>query len=490
MIEIIKTEEHKTLGLDDYAADVKFISAVSDLRNEAMLAKPKLDGRTIWMVNSTAQGGGVAEMLPRLCSLMNELQISVKWAVLKTDNQDFFHLTKRIHNLIHGDGRGGLEFSSPDQQLYEAVSRENFDSFKPLLGPRDIVIIHDPQPLPMGKMIHDELGLKTIWRCHIGLDDRTEVTKSAWRFLKPHLGEYDHTIFSVPEYIPGFLTGRSTIIYPALDPLSHKNRDLLVDKMMGILCNSGLQKTHEPVPTPDFEHQVQRISPSGDNICPGEMGLLFRPVILQISRWDRLKGWLPLMEGFVRLKQNHRKHHDLIKEPRNRQRIELARLVLAGPDPSSIADDPEGLEVIRQIVDRYQELTPELQKDIAIVMLPMQSRKHNALIVNALQRCASIIVQNSLQEGFGLTVTEAMWKGMSVLGSTACGIRQQIRDGVDGVLTQDPTDPDEIAARLKELLVSPIDRYLMGRSAQRRSNDEFLVFRQISRYLQLLTRVV
>jgi trehalose synthase len=490
MIKLVETKEHKALSLADYAADAKFVNAVAELRAEALTIKPKLEGRTLWMVNSTAQGGGVAEMLPRMISLMRDLGFSVRWAVITSDEAAFFQLTKRIHNLIHGDASGGLTVDAGDAALYETVNRSNAESFKSHLGRDDVVVIHDPQPLPMGQMLAREAGIKAIWRCHIGLDEQTDATRAAWRFLRPYLEDYCHAAFSVSEYIPSYLAQKTSIIPPALDPLSHKNRDLLVDKMMGILCNSGLQEEHEPVPTPDFEHQVRRVTPTGETAEPGEMGLLFRPVILQVSRWDRLKGWLPLMEAFERMKRNHQATRASDLQPRNRRRIELSRLVLAGPEPAAVADDPEALEVLDQITDRFKGMDPRLQQDVAILLLPMHSRKQNALIVNALQRCASIVVQNSIQEGFGLTVTEAMWKNMAVLGTHACGIRQQIRDGIDGHLIRDPEDPDEIAQHLRDMLVNPIERYLMGRSAQRRVHDEFLVFRQISRYFQLLRTVL
>jgi trehalose synthase len=491
MIQIVEPAERQDQQtLEDYAADTKFAAVVSNLQAEAQHLRPRLEGRTIWMVNSTAQGGGVAEMLPRMLALINELGVDARWAVITTERQPFFQLTKRLHNLIHGDARAGIDFTADDRQLYEAVNEDNFASFKEHLGPDDLVVIHDPQPLPLGKMIADRLGLTVLWRCHIGLDARTEATRAAWRFLRPQLDSYRHAIFSVPEYIPSFLAGRASIIYPAIDPLSQKNRDLPMHKVVGIFCNSGLQVPYEPVVPADYEQKVQQVTPGGTTRVPGELGLLFRPYLLQVSRWDRLKGWTPLLEGFTRLKQElHTPRSDAL-QGWPRRRIELVRLVLAGPDPDSIADDPEGLGVLEEIRRRYLQLRPELQRDVALLLLPMKSLRENALIVNALQRCATVIAQNSLQEGFGLTATEGMWKHVPILGSYACGIRQQVRDGIDGLLSQSAEDPDEIAMHMRTLLVDPALRQLMGRSAQRRVYDEFLVFRQISRYLQLLSQMV
>ncbi len=485
MIEIIDLQEHKALALADYAADAKFVSAVSDFQSAARRIKPKLDNRTIWMVNSTAQGGGVSEMLPRMISLMRDMGISINWAVINTKEKKFFALTKTIHNALHDNGTG-ISFSADDARLYEAVNRENADSFIPHLKPNDIVIVHDPQPLPLGQMISQALPLTTIWRCHIGLDRVTPTTHAAWGFLQPYFSDFERTVFSLPEYIPSFLAGTASIIPPAIDPLSHKNRELSINKMIGVLCNSGLQKAHEPVATPPFDHQVMRVGPTGEPEHPGELGLLFRPVICQISRWDRLKGWLPLIEGFIRMKENFLNGSADDLDERNKQRVALSRLVLAGPDPSSISDDPEGLEVIEEITSYYKALPEKQQEDVVILMLPMASRKENALVVNALQQCATIVVQNSIQEGFGLTVTEAMWKRKAVLGTSACGIRLQIRDGVDGALVADARDGGEIARALHDMLTDPHGRYLMGRSAQRRVYDEFLVFRQLTRYFELL----
>jgi len=486
-VHVIEQTEYRRLSLRDYVTDARYVSLVSALEQEASYLRPLLEGRTLWMVNSTAAGGGVAEMLPRLCGLLRELGVAVEWAVIRSDRPEFFRVTKRVHNLIHDDTRSGVQLGAAEAAVLEAVNRENAASLKPRLRPQDILIVHDPQPLPLGQLLRDAVGVRTIWQCHIGLDQRTEATGAAWRFLRPYLEAYDYTIFSVPEYIPSFLAGRAAIIPPALDPLSHKNRDLLVHKLVGILCASGLQTPHEPVPAEPFATPALRVLPDGAR-PPGEVGLLFRPIVMQVSRWDRLKGWAPLLDGFLRLKQSLVRRAGL--EARRRRRVELARLVLAGADPTRVADDPEGVEVFRELVARIERVEPRLREDIVLLQLPMASRKENALIVNALQRCASVLVQNSLREGFGLTVTEGMWKGLAVLGSSACGIRHQIRHGVDGLITRDPEDPDEIAEHLLELLGDDALRFSLGKHAQLRVFDELLVFRQISRYLQLVASLL
>lgn len=487
MLQIIEPAPGALPSLTTYAHEARFASLVGELRAEAELALPEVRG-TVWMVNSTATGGGVAEMLPGLITLMRELGFRMKWAVIGADAPEFFDLTKRVHNLLHAEGDPTRPLGPEQARLLEHVGRVNAAALVPHLGPDDVVVVHDPQPVALGSILHRERGIRTIWRCHIGVDERTPATRAAWNFLRPFLADYGEAVFSATEYIPSFLGGRASIIYPGLDPLTHKNRDLSVSKLMGVLVNAGLQTAHEPVPTPDFEHQVKRLQPDGSLAVPGEIGLLFRPIVLQVSRWDRLKGWRPLLEGFLRMKARLREGRVGDMPPGNRRRLELARLVLAGPDPSGVADDPEGQAVFEELRSLYRGLSPADQADVALLVLPMQSRKNNGLIVNALQRCATVIVQNSLREGFGLTVTEAMWKRQAVLGTHAVGIRTQLRHGIDGLLSRDANDAEEIGTHLHDLLVHPSERYRMGSHAQRRVHDHFLVFSQLSRYIGLLAR--
>jgi len=202
-----------------------------------------------------------------------------------------------------------------------------------------------------------------------------------------------------------------------------------------------------------------------------------------VSRWDRLKGFAELLAGFRALKRRLR---TVTGPERQRKRLEIVRLIFAGPDPGTVEDDPEAQETLAQICADYRALSPEEQDDVAVFTLPLESVKRNALMVNALQRCSTIVAQMSLQEGFGLTATEAMWKGVPVLGTNAWGLRQQIRDGLDGRLVADPRDPEQIAAALEEMLADPARRLAMGQSGQRRVHDEFLVFGQVRSWLRVL----
>lgn len=486
MIDLVHVEPGP--GLDHYASYAHLSAAVQDLRSEAATLAEALTGRTVWMVNSTSKGGGVAEMLPRVVSMLRELGVSVEWVTIAPHDEAFFPLTKKIHNLIHG--AGVPEIGAVERALYDEVSRRLADGMAPRLGDEDIVVVHDPQPAGMGAILEERMPhLVTIWRCHIGLDDVTPQTQAAWEFLEPYVTTYDHAVFSAPEYIPPFLAGKSTLIAPAIDPLSEKNRPITAHQLAGILCNAGLMHEHAPVLRPPFEQQAQRLRPDGTfgpAIGADEIGMLFRPTVTQVSRWDRLKGWKPLLDGFALLKRHREEARGL--DALQRRRLDLVRLILAGPDPASVQDDPEGKVVLEELTAAYVNLEPEIQADVAILSLPMGSLRENALMVNALQSCSSIVVQNSLREGFGLTATEAMWKRAAMLGSNACGLRQQIRDRLDGRLNPAPEDPLAIAELLIEMLGDHRGRELWGRSAQRHVHDEFLVFAQLRKWLRLLAR--
>lgn len=476
----------KHLPLDDYASYVFLAPAVEALREAARPAARALAGRTVWMVNSTAQGGGVAEMLPRLVTLLNELGVDTRWVVIHPEEPRFFEITKRLHNLLHGVGDPHL--ARDDRALYARTSDALAEAFAPRLRPDDLLVVHDPQPAGMGARLRRRTGARTVWRCHIGLDTPNARTRAAWDFLREDLTPYDRTVFTLPEYVPDFLRDGAEIIHPAIDPLSHKNRPLRPHKLMGVLANAGLALAAHPVLTPPFPTPAHRLQPDG-SFAPAaladDLGLLYRPVVTQVSRWDRLKGWAPLLEAFAALKRNRDAYSQGHPE-RHRRRLDLVRLVLAGPEPDSVHDDPEGLEVFHEICGLWHALPPEIQRDVAVLSLPMASRKTNALMVNALQRCSSVVVQNSLQEGFGLTATEAMWKEVPVLASRAAGLRAQVVPNETGCLVHDPADPGEVAARLNEMLALDGQREQWGRNAQRRVTERFLVFTQARRWLEVL----
>jgi trehalose synthase len=441
------------------------------------------------MLNSTSTGGGVAEMLPAHIALLCDLGLDVRWAVMRTEVSEFFTLTKRLHNLIHGER--AAHPGQADRTIYDAVTQQNADQLAQHIKADDILVVHDPQPLGVGALLINRLGLRAIWRCHIGLDESSEHARAAWDFLAPYTEPYQHVVFSAADYVPGFLRERASVVHPTIDPLGHKNRVLSLHKLVGILCDAALAVSHWPLLDPPFPSVARRLQDDGsfhDATLPDDIGLLARPIITQVSRWDRLKGFAPLLAGFERLKQNHAGRP--IRDDRHRRRLGIVRLVLAGPDPEGVTDDPEGLSVMNELREQYLRLAPDIRKDVALVTLPMQSVKQNALMVNALQRSSDIVVQNSLREGFGLTVSEAMWKRIPVLASArACGIRLQVRDGVEGRLAPDPEDPESLAALMHDMLSDPGRLEHWGRNAQRRVHNEFLIFSELRRWLQLFAQV-
>ncbi|HUP64182.1 MAG TPA: glycosyltransferase [Thermoanaerobaculia bacterium] len=481
----VEVSNHTSLA--EYSDRFHLEGHVRTLEEEAKQLLPSLSGRKVWMINAAESGGGVAEMMPKLVSILRELGIEVEWVVIESERPEFFGLTKRIHNLIHDAGDPG--FSAEDRALYEAVNEENARALERMMSPRDFIVAHDPQPCAMGAILKERTGAPAIWRSHIGLDRATPRTRSAWEFLRPWIEAYDRVVFSVPEYVPPFLADRSSIIHPGIDPLSPKNAEISPRRVQSILCSGQLALQHSPMLHPLFEHPALRLSAEGKwerATEAEEIGFLFRPIITQISRWDRLKGWEPLMDAFVRMKSSSRTGPDGL----HNRCLDIIRLVLAGPDPASVADDPEGKDLLEELTRRWLDLDPRLQRDIAILTLPMASREENALMVNAIQRCSTIVVQNSIEEGFGLTVSEAMWKRLTVIGSSAAGIRQQIRDGVDGILIPDAENTTEIATILDRALANPALRGHLSGNAQRKVHENFLVFTQVRAWLRVLHSVL
>lgn len=474
--------------LADYAKYADLSAEVKALNHSAPGAARALRGRTVWHVSSTATGGGVAEMLPRVVSLTRQAGVQTEWAVIHPGDARFFRLTKRLHNMVHG--RGTPELDAAERDVYMAVSRGLADELKAWIAPGDVLVVHDPQPLAVGALLKRELGVTAIWRCHIGLDRETPVTAAAWDFLRPWVQAYDRVVFSLSAYVPPDMKARATVIPPAIDPLNHKNRELSIHKLTGVMTSAGLLTETQPTLASCFAHLAVRLQPDGSYwpACQSDdFGLLFRPLVLQVSRWDRLKGFLPLLEAFKHLKTTLLAN---ATHPRDRRRLEILRLVLAGPDPTGVQDDPEALEVLESLTSSWLGLPPALQADVAILKLPMASRKENALMVNALQRCASLVVQNSLEEGFGLTVTEAMWKARPVLGTRAAGIRAQVRDGVDGRLVEDAEDSVAIAEMLDLMLRDAKARERWGYNARYHVKSEFHILNDVTAWLRLFEAVV
>ena len=481
MIRRIEVPDGYTLA--DYSLHVGLHEAVEDLRLATAQALPRLAGRTVWVVNATAQGGGVAEMLPRVVALLRQAGVRVEWLVIDAPDPRFFPLTKRLHNLMHGAEEQALD--ADDRALFEAGSRRLAAELGAMVAPDDLLVVHDPQPVAAGAIVAREQGLRAVWRCHIGLDRETPATRAAWDFLAPWVAAYDRAVFSLPQYVPPFLADRALILSPAIDPLSHKNREMSVPKLTGVLRVAGLIESDHPLLVPPFQARVERLGDSGGYCAAGlhDLGVLFRPCVLQVSRFDRLKGFAPLMAGFARLKALASAAD---RSPWQRDVLAASRLILAGPDPSGVQDDPEAAEVLDDLAARWRRLPADVRTDVALLRLPMASAKENARIVNALQRCATVVAQNSLAEGFGLTASEAMWKARATMVGPAAGLRAQIRDGVDGRVVSDAADPEAVAALLAEMLTAPKSREAWGANARARVAGSFNILRMTARWLDIL----
>jgi trehalose synthase len=486
-----RIETKRTAALDDHEAVAQLAQAVRDLRMEGERVARCLEGRTVWMISSTERGGGVAEMMPAMITLLRELGIAVEWLVLEAAEPRFFEITKQVHNLLHGEGDPHLDAEA--RGIYERVNAANARGAAERMNDGDIVVVHDPQPMPLAGMLREQRDIIPIWRCHIGLDAVTDQTRAGWRFLEPYAGAYCSGIFSAPEYIPDYFASRAHVIHPAIDPLTDKNRHLGLHHTVEILVRSGLIVPPGPIVHEPWEHAAQRLDPDGEwapATKAGDIGLLTRPIVTQVSRWDRLKGFLPLMHGFAEMKRR------VLADPSFRngeraRRLRLVRLVLAGPDPASIADDPEGGDVLDSLCRAYVALEPELQSEIALISLPMHSASQNALMVNVLHRVSTIVAQNSLREGFGLTITEAMWKRVPILSNRqACGPRYQVRDHLDGRLIDDPEDTAQIAVTLNEMLCAPDELEAYARTAQHHVHERFLIFTQLRHWLERFAAVV
>ncbi len=473
------------LSLADYEVIPQYTLKVNELKAFAQTLKSNWSANTIYMVNSTAKGGGVAEMLPQMIAILKELGFKCKWLVLETDEPLFFSFTKKLHNLIHGFDAG--EITAEEIAVYKKVSEKNAEELLKIVKHGDLLYIHDPQPMGAGAIAKRTDGIKAVWRCHIGTSLHNEATRRAWGFLADYSYAYEHGVFSAPEYIPAVFAGRASIVHPALDPLTHKNRELRLHKISGILASGALvDKSYQSIAEP-FGEQIKSIAIDGtliDGLDYKKISLLKSPFILQVSRWDKLKGWASLMQGFAELKANITSNG---YSPRQKKRLEQVCLLLAGPEAASVSDDPEATAVFKELIETYVALPYDIKNQIAIITLPMVSKKQNALMVNALQRTSDIVVQNSLQEGFGLTATEAMLKGVPLVVSNAVGLLQQVTNGVHGLVNNEPESAGAVAKVLEHILLNPLEAERRALAAKRRTIDEFLVFTQLKKTLQVLS---
>ncbi|MFL5821513.1 MAG: glycosyltransferase [Solirubrobacteraceae bacterium] len=446
----------------------QFSAAVE--RSRSLLA-----GRVVWNVNSTARGGGVAEMLVSLLAYAHGAGVDSRWTVI-AGNDRFFTLTKRIHNNLHSAAGDGGDLGDAERSIYEQALAPNIEEFSELVSPDDVVIVHDPQPAGLIPTLKAQLGVPVIWRCHVGIDTPSELSRRAWAFLRPYVEPADAYVFSRRAFVwEGLDDDRIELIAPVIDAFSPKNQDLRPDTVAAILACAGLSSDGGGgAPTYRSEEGApERVNRRAEMLEESELGP-DDPMVLQVSRWDRLKDPVGVIRGFA---EHVAPHTD-------------AHLVYAGPAVEAVADDPEGKEVLAEAQRLYEGLSDERRSRVHLACLPMEDLQENAAIVNALQRRADVVVQKSIAEGFGLTVAEGMWKARPVAASRIGGIQDQIVDGVSGVLLDDPADLTAYGQVVRGLLQDADRARRIGREAQERVRDDFLAVRSLMQYLDLFERLL
>lgn len=440
-------------------------------RGRAVLA-----GRTVWNINSTAAGGGVAEMLATLLAYGRGAGVDTRWSVVHGES-DFFRLTKRIHNAIHGSAGDGGGLDEAEHEVYRRISAINLAELGPRVRPGDIVLLHDPQTAGLAEGLRAR-GAKVLWRCHIGADSANENTEAAWAFLRPYAQAAEGFVFTRAEYAPDWVPrDRLVVIPPSIDPYAVKNRALTQDQSNAVLRLVGILDGG-PVPDPvgfqgrEGSRRQVRQHPSLLGAAPPLQD--DAQAVVQVSRWDHLKDMSGVMTAFV--------EHVADAHPK-------AHLLLVGPSVEGVADDPEGAQVLAECREQWAGLPAGLQARVHLLQVPMDDLDENALIINAIQRRADVAVQKSLAEGFGLTVTEAMWKARPVVAGAVGGIPDQIVDGRDGVLI-DSRDLKAAGTAIADLLADPDRAGQLGEAARSRVREEFLGDRHLRQYVELFSQLL
>ncbi len=437
-------------------------------------ARHLLGGRTIWNVNSTATGGGVAEMLRSLVAYVKGAGLEARWLVIP-GNPDFFRVTKRIHNHLHSSPGDGGPLDEQARRTYESTLAATGEQLLAQVRTGDIVIVHDPQPAGLVPSLHEH-GAHVVWRCHVGLDEPDELARHAWRFLLPYVQPAEAYVFSRATFAwDGLDPQRVWVIPPSIDAFSAKNRPMREDQVLALLQGAGVLAGEPPV-APRFMrldgtdaqlvHRARMFQTAA--ITPDDR------LVLQVSRWDGLKDPLGVIRGFA----------EHVAADSN------AHLVLAGPEVEGVADDPEGGQVLIDCLAAWSELPSGVMSRVHVAVLPMVDGDENAALVNAIQHHASIVVQKSLAEGFGLMVSEAMWKGRPVVGSAIGGIQDQIEDGRTGLLIRNPRDLAEYGAAVGSLLNDADRAAWIGNAARERVRNRFLSPRQLLQYADLTRHLV
>ena len=445
------------------------------VRAAAERARQLLDGRVVWNVNSTARGGGVAEMLISLLAYAHGAGVDARWLVTP-GSEPFFAVTKRVHNNLHSVPGDGGALGDREREEFESSLEPSAAELSELVDRGDVVIVHDPQPAPLIPRLK-EIGVPVIWRCHVGIDTPGPLSRRAWSFLRPYVEPADAYVFSREAFVwDGLDRAKIELIAPVIDAFSAKNQDLDSRAVGAILRVAGFNDGAAVAGDPTFtrEDGTQAAVRRPAQLVEARPLRAQDPMVLQVSRWDRLKDPVGVIEGFVEY-----------VAPRTD-----AHLVYAGPAVSAVADDPEGAEVLNEARDFIAGIDRVARERVHLACLPMDDLGENAAIVNALQRRADVVVQKSIAEGFGLTVAEAMWKARPVVASRIGGIQDQIVDGISGILLDDPADLGAYGDAVRALLQDRDRARSIGREAQERVRDEYLAVRSLMQYLDLIARLL
>jgi trehalose synthase len=445
--------EIRPAALDDF---LSLLTPAQVARFDAAAAKARdlLAGRVVWNVSSTETGGGVAEMLHSLLGYVGAVGVKARWLVLAGDPQ-FFDITKRLHNAVHGFGELSQAPGEADHEHFQQVQAANLAGLLDVIEPTDVVLLHDPQPVGLVKPLQ-QAGVPVVWRSHIGRDTPNPQSVAAWEFLRRYAETADMFVFSRAPYAPDWVPAeRLRVIPPSIDPLSTKNRPMSADEQRRVLVRAGLLAGEEP--QPDVTHGAPAPSPD-------------TRLVVQVSRWDRLKDMLGVMAGF-----------SLVAAA-----VPDVHLMLVGPAVAGVTDDPEGAEVFAECLAAWRELPEPVAARVHLVNVPTADTEENAAVVNAIQRHAAVVTQKSLVEGFGLTVAEAMWKARPVVASAVGGIQDQIVSGRDGLLLPDPADLGHFGQTIRTVLTDDALASRLGAAAQARVHDQFLGDRHLAQYADLL----
>ena len=448
---------------------------IEGLRREAEAIRRVLAGSAVWNVSSAAAGGGVAEMLRSLLRYARGLGIDVRWLVVQGP-PEFFRVTKRVHHALHGSRGDGSPLGPAEAKLYERIIRDNFDAADTLVQRGDVVILHDPQTVGLAPHLLDR-GVRVVWRCHIGHDRSDEETRLGWDFLRPYLERVPFAVFSRSAYAPPWLEpSRTVVLAPTIDPFSAKNQPLAeateraILSRVGLVDAAGASRSEECCFVRD-DGSPGRVDRQAEVVRVGRAPCWDTPLVVQVSRWDPIKDPIGVLHGFA-------------MNPYG------AELVLAGPDVRSVEDDPEDAKVFAELEQAWRGLPYSVRRTVHLALLPMQDVEENAAITNALQRHATVVVQKSLHEGFGLTVAEAMWKRRPVVASAVGGIRDQVEDGVDGLLLDPPTDLGQFNGLVVKVLADPSAAARLGDEAHEKVKRSFTSVTSLETWAGLVKQLV